>query len=114
MLKMIIVFFIKAPVFAKETGKPFQLKQDRAFQAGAIPGCVCAKARVVAVGTGGSEGSCPASLPPPPAPVLASQSDIAFLPGTFCQKAGALPSGLRDIQEWNTLPVFYFIFQQRK
>lgn len=50
----------------------------------------------------------------PPAAVLASQSDIAFLPGTFCQKAGALPSGLRDIQERNTLPVFYFIFQQRK
>lgn len=30
-LKMMIVVFIKAPVFAKEMGKPFSLKQGRAF-----------------------------------------------------------------------------------
>lgn len=114
LLKTTIVFFIKSPVFAKKRQKPFQLKQDKAFQAGVVLASrferVFAKFGVT-IGDRGFEGVVP--LPPSLATRL-GHSDIASLPGTFLQNAGAPPSCPRDIQKRNTLPVFDFIFQQRK
>ena len=109
---MIIVFFIKAPVFAKEKGKLFQWKQDKDFQAGVILASHLESVFLPRLGwpsgTGSVKGSCPsAHLPPHP-----GHSDILFLPGTFCQDTGALSSRRHDIQERNTLPDFYFVFQQ--
>lgn len=69
LFKIIIVFFIKAPVFAKEMGKLVQWKQDRAFQAGVIQVSQFESVFLPSLGrlsgTEGLKGSCPSPQLPP-------------------------------------------------
>ena len=112
LLKMIIVFFFfhkgqgEGETLPMETG---QRLSSRGYPGFSFGKCVFAKVGV-AVGDRECEGVVPLhNLPPHP-----GHSDISFLPGTFCQDTGALSSRWHDIQERNTLPVFYFVFQQRE
>lgn len=113
LLKMIIVFFfIKAPVFAKEKGKLFQWKQDKDFQAGVI---LASHLESVFLprsgwlsGTGSVKGSCPSTTSHP---TLATLIFHFFLEHSARTREPFPPTGM--IFRSGTHSLFFILFSSK-